>query len=554
MKKILIFTLFFLVALFFLGGELNPFNSQYFTVHDNTQVARLSEFAFNLKNGIIPPRVAPHFSFNQSIPVFNFYAPFSYWIGGILSIFISPAVALKLLFLGGLLLSFFTMFLLISSLFSFWAGILSASVYVSSLWMAVEIFVRGNVGEVWFMALFPLALFFIFHRHYQKSALFFFLGSLVISATLTVHNVLSLVSLTIFMVSIFLVKNKKRAMLMLIFGFLLSCTFLVPALLEGNLTYANTIASKTNYADHFLCTWQLWRASAWSYGGSGIGCMNDDMSFQLGKPHIILGVLGLLIFFYELLIQKKRDNLIVISFFIFFVGIFSTFLTLPYSKPIWDLLSPVMRVFQFPWRFLPFSLFFLSYFAAYIITFIKKLEIKIGVVTLLSFTLIFLSHKFFSKPWKYNLYEYSAMFLSDKYIQKKAAYEIPEYFPRVGDYKTWRLYESKEIGFYTNRLVYKVNKPFYKEIKIDQNQIILPIHYYPFWEITIDGKIFVPHTFDKLGRPILTDLSTHSTIVVRYNETPIEKIGNGMSIISFGLLVFVCLNKKLWKKMNAILQ
>jgi hypothetical protein len=46
--------------------------------------------------------------------------------------------------------------------------------------MAVEIFVRGNVGEVWFMALFPLALFFIFHRHYQKSALFFFLGSLVI--------------------------------------------------------------------------------------------------------------------------------------------------------------------------------------------------------------------------------------------------------------------------------------------------------------------------------------------------------------------------------------
>lgn len=553
MKNKLIVLVYCIALFFFLGRELNPLDFHFFTVHDNTQVARLSEFAFNLRNGVIPPRLAPHFSFNHGFPVFNFYAPFCYWIGGVLSVIVSPAIALKVLFLGGLLISFLSMFLLISTLFSFWAGILSAIVYSTSLWMAVEIFVRGNVGEIWFMALFPLALYFLKKNDVQKKGSLFLLTCISLSFLFTVHNILSLVSVGFIIVYVLFLQHKKRAFFCILFGLLLASYFILPAVLENKLTYANEIASKTKYTDHFLCVWQLWKANKWGYGGSGVGCVNDDISFQIGKIHIILAGVGAGIGIALYMLRKKRKAQ-SLSIFLFFFTLFSAVLTVTLSKSFWDLFSPIMSLFQFPWRFLPFVLFGCAYFSAFIPHFILNKKIQTVVVILLSITLLFTSQKFFSKPWKYSLDEYSSLFLTEKYINKKAAYEIPEYFPRTGDYKTWRLYDTSEKGFYTNPLIYKVNTSFYKELSTDLNEITLPIHYFPFWEVIINGNPITPVVFDKLGRPILTDLSAHSVVVVRYNETPVEKAGNLLTIVTFLALVCVCINKKLWKKMNTILQ
>lgn len=540
-----------IIALFaFLGRELNPLDLHFFKVHDNTQVARLSEFAFNLKNGVLPPRIAPHFSFNHGFPVFNYYAPFSYWIGGIMSLVVSPAIALKALLLLGLLLSFFSMFIFISSLFPVWTALLSASVYASSLWMAVEIFVRGNVGEVWFMALFPLALFFMTTPRTRNSVWFFIGGTLTVAAALTVHNVLSLVSLFIFIVLLFLIPKRKTAISMLILALLLSASFLFPALVENRLTYASSIASKTNYADHFLCPWQLWKAQNWSYGGSGIGCMNDDMSFQLGKPHIILGLLGLATFLYGFIMKRKRIYT-QLSFYFLIIGVGSTFLTLPYSKLLWDLLAPIMKVFQFPWRFIPFILFAVSYFSAYVFLFIKNAKIQMSLVIIASLGLFFLSSKFFSQPWKYSLDEYTSQFLTEKYIEGKAAYEIPEYFPRTGSYEEWRTYERQNKKFFTNPLITLRDEPFYKQYKTVLKNTALPLHYFPVWHIDVSGKKMIPQHFDSLGRPQIV-APIGSIITVTYGQTAIQIFGTNLSLIGMVGLVLLGANKKLWQKLRHI--
>ena len=213
-----------------------------------------------------------------------------------------------------------------------------------------------------------------------------------------------------------------------------------------------------------------------------------------------------------------------------------------------------MASFQYPWRFLPFVTFGVAYFASYTSSIIKNKRIHIPVIVLLSLCILYSSSKFFSKPWKYTTNEYTALFLTKKYVEQKAAYEIPEYFPRTGNYDIWRLYDKSEKGFPENPLTYKINSSFYKEITADKEQITLPIHYFPFWEIRINEKLFVPKYFDALGRPILSHLSLQSSIVLKYNETPIEKSGNIMSFIAFGLLLFICLNKKIWKKINTILK
>lgn len=551
MKKILIFCLALGVVFFFLGRELNPFDPYLFLTHDNTQAARLQEFALNLKSGIIPPRLAPNFSFQHGLPVFNFYSPFAYWVGSFFHLVgISSAISLKLLLFLGLFGSFISFFMFGSLFFGFWGGLLGASIYSSSLWMAVEIFVRGNVGEIWFMVLFPLGLYLLKRNDSEKNGFFFIMTSIGLSFLFTVHNVLSLISVVFVILFSLLLTHKKKAILSIMVGLLLASYFLVPALLENKLTYANEIASRTKYSDHFLCAWQLWRADTWSYGGSGTGCLKDDMSFQIGKTQLLLAGIGLGIFIYSLRKKGKHH----IPLFILGLTVLSILLTLGISKPFWDLFSPIVSMFQFPWRFLPFVVFGTAFLASYIIHISSNKKVQIMVVIILSIGVLFISGKFFSKPWRYNSDEYTSMFLTQKYIGQKAAYEIPEYFPRSGDYVTWRSYDKSEVGFHTNPLAYKANTPFYKEVVVDQNQITLPIHYFPFWEIRINGTTSTPEHFDTLGRPVFSDLPSPSTIVVRYNETPIEKAGNSITVITFIALMILSLNKKIWKKTNSILQ
>ena len=525
-----------------------------FTFHDNTQAARMQEFALNLSHGIIPPRLAPDFSFKNGFPVFNFYAPFAYWIGAFLHLIgLSSAMALKAVLFLGLIGSFITFFLFGSLFFGFWGGLLGASVYSSSLWMAVEIFVRGNVGEVWFMTLLPLSLYLLKKSDTEGKSSLFLLSSIILSFLFSVHNVLSLVS--VIFISIFSISltQKKKAFVALIVGLLLASYFLIPAVVENKLTYANEIASKTKYTDHFLCAWQLWKANKWSFGGSGVGCLNDDMSFQIGKIHLLLAGLGIGLFFVFWMRNKKKKR-IYLPIAILCWTLFSAFLTTYASQPIWDLFSPIMSVFQFPWRFLPFVVFGTAYFAMYVVGVVKNNKLNGIIAVILSLGLVYTSSKFFFKPWEYSSDEYSSMFLTEKYVEQKAAYEIPEYFPRSGDYATWRLYENSQVGFGAPPLLYKTNTPFLKEVESTESSLLLPIHYFPFWEVQVNGTRIIPTSFDKLGRPLLTNLPAHSIVTIQYNETPIERTGDGITIVAFGILLLVCLNKKLWKKTNTILQ
>ena len=554
MNKTLIFCISLIAVFFFLGRDLNPFDPHLFTFHDNTQAARLQEFALNLKSGIIPPRLAPNFSFQHGFPVFNFYAPFAYWVGSFFKLLgISSVLSLKLLIFLGLFSSFVTFFLFSSLFFGFWGGLLGASIYSSSLWMAVEIFVRGNIGEIWFMALLPLGLYLLKKSDLENKSYLFLISSVGLSFLFTVHNVLSLVSVLFVFLFSLLLKNKKKAFLSILFGLLLASYFLIPALLENKLTYANEIAIKTKYSDHFLCSWQLWKAIRWSYGGSGIGCINDDMSFQIGKIHILLAGFGVGIFLFQQIKNKRKENL-SLPLFVLSTTLLLAFLTIDTAKPIWDLFSPFVAVFQYPWRFLSFILFGVAYFASYISHIAKNEKLRIIISIILSLGVLYSSSKFFSKPWKYSSDEYRSMFLTNKYIEQKAAYEIPEYFPRSGKYKTWRTFDTSEVGFGELPLKYKINSPFHKEIEVSGTSLTLPIHYFPFWEIRINGTTINPTHFDSLGRPVLSSLPTHSIVVVRYNETPIEQAGNGMTLVTAGALLVLCFNKKIWKKISNILK
>ncbi|GAB4219343.1 MAG: 6-pyruvoyl-tetrahydropterin synthase-related protein [Candidatus Microgenomates bacterium] len=555
-KLILFFCLIF--TIFFLGKDLLPTNNYFFTFHDETQPARIQQFVINLKNLQIPPRIAPNFSFNLGYPVFNYYAPTSYWITSFFHLIgFDVLTSLKISFLLSILVAFISFYLFSSLFFGFYQSIFASLLYASSPWIAVEIFVRGNLAEMWFLSLLPLVFWSLYKNSKIQSRKFFVLTIIILGASLTTHNVLSFTLLPLTILFILILKNKQKNILALILALLLNSYFFIPAILEINQTWATTIAKHTDYASHLLCLWQLWKAPFWGYGGSGPDCINDGMSFMLGKPQIIFSSIGFLFLIY--LIYKKNKNRIISLYFILLTFTF-IYLTTYLSYPLSKLLNNYLGFFQFPWRFLVFILFGISFFSAAIKS-PKKINFLKFLLVILGLFVVFYNAKFFTKDKIQDL-KLKDDLLKKEYISDMVAYKVAEYLPKIVDYQTWLKHEPKKQekylidnklndGFFVHYLdknettpIILENNYFYKKAKIDKNEkIIINISYMPYWKILINEKEFFPNKFDKLGRPIIK-VHKNSLLVVKYEQTQIEKISNIISLLTFFSLVFILKKSK----------
>ncbi|VVA44093.1 conserved membrane hypothetical protein [Candidatus Roizmanbacteria bacterium] len=556
MKKIIIFIT-LLVLTFTIGKNLLPFGDRMFDFHDESQAARIQQFVLNLKSLQIPPRIAPNMSFNLGYPVFNHYAPFSYLVTSFINLIgFDIADSLKLSFLLAIILSFLFCFLFLREFFNFKPSLLAAVLYTTSPWMAVEIFIRGNLGEVWFMTLLPLVFWLIYKNSFSKKPIIFLLTSLVVSFGLTVHNALSVILIPLIIVFIFLLPNVKKNLLSLFFGFLLSAYFLIPGVLELSSTIASTRVDSLGYPDQLLCAWQLWTTPFWGYGGSSPGCI-DGMSFMLGKPQILTGLIGFIGLFIYLIKNKSKKSIIKkrLIIYMFIVTAGTIFMTTYYSFHISKILAPYIGWIQFPWRLLPILLFGLSFIAAGVI--IPKKFTKLSfLLIILAIIVPFYNSKFFLKD-TINKSKYNNNFLSKSYIEKAVAYKVSEYLPITANYAEWLKYEPKKDSselvdktLIDGKFIHSLDKGrlmiiksgnFEKIAETNSKKILINVHYLPYWKIYINNSLYNPTLFDKLGRPIIK-LDKPSTITVKYEQTNVEKVGNAISIIALlGLITIVTL-------------
>ena len=429
MKKT-IFLFFVFLIIFYLGRNL-LINNYFFTFHDSTQPARIQQFVKELKNLHIPPRVAPDMNYKLGYPVFNFYALFSYWLTSFFNLIGFDIVSsLKISFLTALIVGFFGSYLFLKNFFDFYPSILGGFFYITSLYFPLNIFVRGNLAETWFLALLPLTMFFLLSNN-------LFFSSILLSFLFTSHNILSLISIPFILTFVLLIKNKKKNLISILFGLLLSSYFWLPAILEMKYTWAKEVATSTNFRDHFVCINQLWQ-SQWGYGGSTKGCISDGMSFMIGKLQIIFFILGSILFLFQRKINKNKK----IYWLLFLTTFISLFLTIEQSQFIWEIFSPIISFIQFPWRFIAFSIIGISFFSTY---FFQKIKIpfKNIFILIILLTVLIINGKYF-KGQIISKKDFQNKFLSQEYIEKKSAYAIAEYLPKTIDYKYWRSLENKK--------------------------------------------------------------------------------------------------------------
>ena len=555
-----------ILVLFFSYWAVEPlFVSGFFPMHDDTQPARIFEMAKALSAGQFPVRWVSDLGYGFGYPLFNFYAPFPYYIGGLFNLIGFDAIsATKIMFIIGILFSSVSMFFLGQELAGIFAGLTASILYLYGPYHAVNIYVRGAVGEFFAFGFLPLIILGIVKiiKAYSYSSgdpdvtsgeskrWGMIIGSLGLAGIFLSHNILGMITgfflaffLIIYSVYILLKKQKFSVIFCLLsvilLGFGLSAFFILPAIAEKKYTKVDTlITGGSDFHQNFVYPDQLWN-SPWGFAGSAPD-RADGMSFKIGKIHLLIGFIS----FVSILILYKRRRLarfhFLSSVIFYLLFILSVFLMLEQSKFLWEII-PGFAYIQYPWRFLNFTLLSLSILPFVLFTSFKKQKQLILSVVFIIITLWFNVRYF--QPQMY-LPVKPEDYTSDVNLHFKISKISDEYLPQ--DFKSIK--DINQIALQgisdTDSVKVKVLKqtPTKKEYLLNMVRsanILTNITFFPGWKAQIDDKEM--KLTEKDGKIELLLPKGEYKLALDFVNTPVRSLANTISLFSLILLVYVSL-------------
>jgi len=549
------FLITFLILIFTIPTVVGMIGPGFYSLHDGMHVAWLYEMDRALRSGQVPPRWAPDLSFNFGYPLFNFVYPLPFYLGEFFYLFgFSLVGSIKAVFALSLILSGLSMFLFLRRNFSTFFSFFGAIIYLYTPYRAVDVYVRGAIGEALAFIFIPLTFWAEDKLIKEGGAKNIALAAIAFTLLVLSHNItfLMVIPFLVFygIVLVYLSDKRSRAFLNLIFGFLLGSTlssfFWLPAFLERQFMVADTIF---NFIDHFPFIKQLIIPS-WGYGASIPG-PNDGMSFQIGIVNLLIIFLTIICFVW-LLVKRKIGKttlalciwgIVSLSFALFFMNIRSAFL--------WRSI-PIISYFQFPWRFLTLTTFLTAFFAAMLEKLFLFKGKKIVTVILLVLTL-FLTFNYF-RPEKilserndeYFMNIYFATktkngyrnFISSEYLGNTEEYlRLP-----IGTEKKPNFSPDKKIEIKEGVLNYKEESAVnYKGDFFTENPTEIFIHnyYFPGWVASVDGKELKIGVNKPYGDMILYVSKGNHEFSVKFKETNLRILADLISVFSLTLVVYL---------------
>src|SRR3989344_3847574 len=212
-----------------------------------------------------------------------------------------------------------------------------AVLYVYAPYRALEMFVRGTIGEIVAFVFFPLIIYSVVKRKPYILALTF--AGLILS-----HNIMAYMFMPFLLLFTILNRSFLVSLKGLLLGLLCSVCFWLPAIYESTLMKYDTVF---NFYDHFPALKQF-ITPYWGYGASVPGNY-DTMSFYMGPVGILVVVIGSIIFLFKR--NKYLNNEKIFIIWSILVCLVSIFMMNFRSAWLWRNL-PLLPYFQFPWRFL----------------------------------------------------------------------------------------------------------------------------------------------------------------------------------------------------------
>lgn len=528
---------------FSLIAVLPLFHSGFFNIHDDTQIQRVFEMKTAFSDGVFPVRWVPDLGYGYGYPIFNFYGPLPYYVGAIfMFIGFNALVATKIMILIAVIGSAVSMYFLAKEFWGKIGGLVSALFYIYAPYHALDIYVRGDVGEVYAYLFIPFVFYSLWKYYKTQKFIFIVFGALTYAGIIVSHN-LSAMMITPFILfpTLVLTFHKRKYLLFLIplLGVLIASFYWIPTLLEMNYTNVlSTIGGKAHFVDHFVCVRQFWD-SPWMFGGSIPGCI-DGISFRVGKLHLLFTALSVFPALY-LFRKEKLKSFVLTTGIILFTG--TIFLMTKQSNFIWEKI-PYMDFFQYPWRFLLVSSFISSFLTGSLVYLASKYQIeKYRILFLLFYLAIIVSSVFlYSKlfvPQNYlnkssesytNLYSlnWTTSKISDEYLPK--TFKTPDSYDEIIKQKiTGENIKVSNVVSRTGVISAQVNS-------VGENEIIIHKPFFPAWNYYLNDKKIEVKEVENGVSLMISD--GDNKIVGKFEQTGVEVIANAFSLCGI-LILFV---------------
>jgi len=511
------------------------FSSGLPPTHDGEyHVVRFQQFYKVLESGILYPRWAPDFNNGFGIPLFNYVYPLPNYVTVLFHL-------LGFSFIDSFKLNMIFASIIGAIFFYLWAklywknlgAVVSSILYTFSPYHFVDVYVRGSVGEVWSLALFPGLLWSFTQFSNRKKPVFFTISSVLLSLLIFSHNILALLFF-IFFISYCLFlsirqKNKKEyfknLILILLIGLGLSSPFWMPALFESKYVTGLQIFDLKQY---FPEIYQLVIPS-WGYGFSGKEILNQ-MSFQIGVVNILAVLVSFIV-----LVKNKKSRGLLIFFIVWFLA--TIFLMIPYSSWFWDNI-PFFNYFQFPWRFLSLTILIASFLGGSIINAVSKRWVKNLFASGFILIVIFLSLGYAKAPFYHkrtDSYYLTRSNFTDGTNSPGNSFNT-KWLSAIPSKKKDKFEFIKGSGSITTNNI----KPQYYRLTVnvkEDSQVIINTAYFPGWISFVDGKKKEVDNYK--GRMLIKIPSGMHKVELIFSDTPIRAVSYIYFFISIFLLAFL---------------
>lgn len=527
----------------------------YFFMQDDLQAFRIFEMNKCFQDHQIPCRWVPDPGYQYGYPQFEYYPPSVYYLGELIHLIGFQFIdSVKILFALGYILSALAMYLLLQELLGEWPAFFGALLYTYTPYKAVEVYVRGAMSEFWSFVFFPIIFWSSLRLIRDGRKKYLALLGLSVGGLLITHNLMSMIFLPIAGVwsLLWLYLEKKWSLFWKVAaGFLLglglAAFFTLPVLTEQKYAHIESlVGGYFGYEQHFVPLNLLFLSNRWGYGSSGLG-QKEILSLSTGIIQWVAAVItfALIIFCFK---KNRKISSVVMILSVIELGVL--FMMHERSMPIWKLITP-LKYLQFPWRFLSDSVFLLGVLvAAGIFLIKKKWQIIYGSVLVIAVLILHVT--FFQPRTWYNITDQDKF--SGTLWEKELTISIFDYLPIYATLPPIkRAPDDPEILNGSGQVIsYQKGSDFQTgQIRIEKaSEIRLPLFDFPGMRVWVDGKEVYHWNNDCRLQPFCLGLiSFHLdpgiyVIKAELTNTPIRWLGNGLTLISLGLVTWLLLPKR----------
>lgn len=555
MKKFLksnLFVIFILVVLC-IPASIPLLRQDFYHFSDEPHIANLYQMIRALQSGQFPPRLAPDMSYGFSYPLFNFYYPLPFYFGSLFFVFTQSLItSLKLVFLLSLPLSSIAMYLWLKKHTSNLFAVVGSLVYIYTPYRAVDLYVRGALGEALAFVFFPLILLGIYKCFDSSKKLGVLILALSVASLMLSHNLAPILFFPFaFGYALILSINKKSPQRLftvaigVMVGLAVSAYFWLPAFIEKDLLVSQT---PFFYKDHFPFIKQLLLPS-WGYGASNPG-LGDDISFQIGIVNILIVIISAVSLRGKFKGAKAR---LFLLFVIYLAG--TLFLMNIRSSFLWETFS-LSGYIQFPWRLLMITTFLTSGLIATLNKDKnKKLIIVLGIASIL------LTVGYFKPSGYYSVEDndFLKRFFADRLVSGRSDQPSQQYINYSEDYLLLPKWVNKradrlpDTRFASNQLkieeVEEISAVDYKAkvFSKEGGELSIYFYYFPGWSVFLDNKPVKVRIQPEYGYMLLSVPEGSHQVEVMWTETMFRKIVDIVSVLGLTTIVVLLFRLKVGK-------